>query len=317
MLTTPMDILTAYPVRKSKKQRQAFREDVQALVKGWGYETQVEKGSFGARNLIIGDPEKAEYLVTAHYDTCAWLPFPNLVTPFNFFTFMVIQMVVAAIMILGTMVLTLCAMLWTDDPVLTYDVWVLVLWTSLILMYVGPANKHNANDNTSGVVTLLEIARSLPQNQRGKVCFVLFDLEEAGLWGSASYGKKHKKQLKNQLAINLDCVGDGDEIFFFPNGRLKRKKERLAPLERAVGVYGEKSIAIHKKGFGFNPSDHINLFYGVGAVALRKNWLCRYLGRIHTGRDTVLDQTNVNLLRSAIISVIACGAAQNGKENAT
>ena len=33
-------------------------------------------------------------------------------------------------------------------------------WVMLLLMMVGPANKHNANDNTSGVVTVLETMRS-------------------------------------------------------------------------------------------------------------------------------------------------------------
>lgn len=75
-----------------------------------------------------------------------------------------------------------------------YYVWFLCVWAVIALVMIGPANKHNANDNTSGVVTLLEIARSLPESQRGKVCFVLFDLEEAGLIGSAAYRKAHKKR---------------------------------------------------------------------------------------------------------------------------
>ena len=51
----------------------------------------------------------------------------------------------------------------------------------LLLMMFGPANRHNSNDNTSGVITVLEIMSTLPENLRDKVCFVLFDLEEAGL----------------------------------------------------------------------------------------------------------------------------------------
>ena len=81
MLTRPMDVLTAFPVRKSKQQKQEFRDAVQSYLSQFGYSPTVEKGSFGCRNMVIGDPETAQYLITAHYDTCARLPIPNLITP--------------------------------------------------------------------------------------------------------------------------------------------------------------------------------------------------------------------------------------------
>ena len=81
MITTPMDVWKEFPVRKSRKRKQEFRDQVQAFVTDLGYAFHVEKGSFGSRNMVIGDPARAEYLITAHYDTCAALPFPNLITP--------------------------------------------------------------------------------------------------------------------------------------------------------------------------------------------------------------------------------------------
>ena len=66
MLTTPMDVLEQFPVRKSKKQKQAFRDAVQEYVTKLGYTCTVEKGSFGVNNIVIGDPENAKFLVTAH-----------------------------------------------------------------------------------------------------------------------------------------------------------------------------------------------------------------------------------------------------------
>ena len=71
MIKEAMDVLHLHPIRKTKKQKQAFREDVQAYCERLGYAVTVEKGSMGARNVVIGDPEKAKYLVTAHYDTPA------------------------------------------------------------------------------------------------------------------------------------------------------------------------------------------------------------------------------------------------------
>ena len=100
MLTRPMDILSAFPVRKSKQQKQEFRDAVQSYLKQFGYSASVEKGSLGCRNMVIGDPETAQYLITAHYDTCARLPIPNLITPCNFWAFLGYQLVVMLLMLL-------------------------------------------------------------------------------------------------------------------------------------------------------------------------------------------------------------------------
>lgn len=310
MLTRPMDILTAFPVRKSKQQKQEFRDAAQSYLKQLGYSPTVEKGSFGCRNMVIGDPETAQYLITAHYDTCARLPIPNLITPCNFWAFLGYQLVVMLLMLLVPAIPGALAGLLAGSFDVGYYVWFLCVWAVIALVMIGPANKHNANDNTSGVVTLLEIARSLPESQRGKVCFVLFDLEEAGLIGSAAYRKAHKKASDSQLVLNLDCVGDGDYIRFFPTKKLKKDRKKLTSLYKACGYLGKKDVLVHEKGFSANPSDQANFPYGVGICALRKKGKTLYLSRIHTPKDTILEETNVNILRAALITFITCGAAQ-------
>ena len=312
MLATPMDVLKAFPVRKTKKQKQSFRDAVLSYAESMGYQATVEKGSLGAHNVIIGDPERARFLVTAHYDTCARLPFPNFITPCNFFVFVVVQLlmgfgITGLAMGIGILIGVLTGLLTDPDlgavvgGVIAYA----MIWLLLALMLVGPANKNNANDNTSGVVTLLEIARTMPENQRHKVCFVLFDLEEAGLIGSESYRKTHKKATNQQMILNLDCVGDGDHIRLFPTKKLKKDRKQLTSLYKACGYFGSKEILVHEKGFSVYPSDQAKFPYGVGICALNKGKFGLYLGRIHTPKDTVLERTNVNLLRAALITLIA------------
>ena len=310
MLEKPMDVLTDFPVRKTKRQKQAFRDAVQAYAASIGYESRVEKGSFGSQNLILGNPEQADYLVTAHYDTCARLPIPNFLTPCNFWLFLLWQLALM-LLILGVCIFGgLAVGLLTGSGFAGVLAGYLLVWILLALMLIGPANPSNANDNTSGVVTLLEIARSLPEGQRGKVCFVLFDLEEAGLIGSAAYRKAHKKASDSQLVLNLDCVGDGDHIRFFPTKKLKKDRKKLTSLYKACGYFGKKDVLVHEKGFSANPSDQANFPYGVGICALRKKGKTLYLSRIHTPKDTILEETNVNILRAALITFITCGAAQ-------
>lgn len=306
MLTTAMDVLHQFPIRKTGKQKEAFRDAVQAYVNGLGYSCAVEKGSFGSRNLVIGDPSKAKYLVTAHYDTPARMWLPNFITPRNFLIYLLYQFLVVGLLAAVSIGAGIGLGVLIHNPELGGLLAVSIYWVLLIMMMVGPGNKHNANDNTSGVVTVLEIARTLPEIHREQVCFVLFDLEEAGLLGSASYRKAHKKETDNQIVLNLDCVGDGDEILFFPTKKLKKNPDVMNWLRRCGGYFGQKHIALQEKGFAFYPSDQSQFPLGVGIAAFRKKkGLGLYLGRIHTSRDTILEETNINILRACISTLIS------------
>ena len=311
MIGKPMDVLQHFPVRKTKKQKQQFRDAVQSYLKTIGYDSTIEKGSMGARNIVIGNPETAKYLVTAHYDTPANMFLPNLVTPCNLAVYSFYQVLIVGLFIALSIGSGVLATLAARNADFGSAVGMLSYWILLLLIMVGPANKNNANDNTSGVVTVLEIAKSLPENYRDQVCFVLFDLEEAGLIGSSSYQKAHKKHTANQLVLNMDCVGDGNEIVMFPTKNLLKSNEKMAELRRITGTWGEKSVAIREKGFAYYPSDQKNFPYGVGIAALRRSkWAGLYCSKIHTKKDTVLEETNVNILRAAIVSLITCGAVK-------
>ena len=307
MIKTPMDVLHVFPVRKTKKQKQMFRDAVIAYAKSLDYPAAVEAGNFGSRNVVIGDPETARYLVTAHYDTCACLLVPNYITPCNPFVFYLTKFAVwFCLILLGSIMGAVGGLLMGESWVSLFAA--LSVLGMVALMLLGPANKNNANDNTSGVVTVLEIARTLPKAQRSEVCFVLFDLEEAGLIGSSSYRKAHKEATDRQLVLNLDCIGDGDHIRMIPTKLLKNDRRRLTSLHTVCGYFGKKSLLVKDKGFAVYPSDQRCFPYGVGICALNKGRLGLFLSRIHTRKDTVLDNTNVNILRAALISYISRNA---------
>lgn len=311
MVEVPMDILKLFPIRKNRKQKESFREAVTPYFSSLGYDVTVEKGKMGAKNIIIGNPETAKFLVTAHYDTPAALPFPNLITPCSILPFIGYQAVITVVIFLIAMIPGILPVLMGAGAEFVSLSWLIGLYAVLLLMLFGPANKCNANDNTSGVVTVMEIAKSMPEKARKDVCFVLFDLEEAGLVGSASYRKMHKQQSDKQIVLNLDCVGDGNEIMLFPMKKLKTDAGRMEVLRRITGTWGEKSIAIREKGFAYYPSDQKHFPYGVGIAAFRRSkWAGLYCSRIHTKKDTILEETNVNILRAAIISMITCGAVK-------
>lgn len=303
MLATPMDVLAQFPVRKTKQQKKVFRDAVQAYAASLGYETAVERKSLSCQNLVIGNPENARFLVTAHYDTCANMVLPNFITPCNLMIYLLYQ--IALVLLLGVIAVVAGMVAgWMMGP--SWVRWTAfgVYWLLLLLLIFGPANRNNANDNTSGVVTLLEIARTLPENQRHKVCFVLFDQEELGLLGSSFYRGRHRKASSRQMVLNLDCVGEGDAIRMFPTKKLKQDREKLTSLYCACGYFGKKSLLVEEGKKAIYPSDQMNFPYGVGICALRKWKNILYLSRIHTKRDTILEETNVNILRAALTNYI-------------
>lgn len=305
MLLRPIDVLKFHPVRKGKNQKQAFRSDATDYLQKLGYPVRIEQGSQGSQNLVIGNSAKAKYIITAHYDTPPRMLFPNFITPCNPLVYFAYQFFIVVLFLAIAFLVGFVVNLIVNDLSISYLAGYFAYLALLLLMMFGPANKNNANDNTSGVITLLEIASALPESYRGQVCFVLFDLEERGLIGSASYRKSHKKETEHQIVLNLDCVGDGNDIMMFPTKKLKKDGTRMDALEKACGVFGKKTLSLHRKGIAVCPSDQKNFPYGVGIMAFhRKKYLGLYCDRIHTNRDTILDETNVKTIRSAIIKLI-------------
>ena len=315
MLTKPMDILEMFPVRKTKQQKQRFRDDLCSYISSLDYEVQVESGKWGCRNVVVGDPETAKYLLTAHYDTPSRSPYPNACAPCSRGHRMLMAMPVILCAYLFGIAAGIITAILTSSKIVTFGVifGVICLFIGIAIMLIrmGPANPNNVNDNSSGVITLLEIMRSMPENQRAKVCFVFFDLEEAGLVGSSSYRKKHKDATSRQLILNLDCVGDGDQLMMIPTKKLRNDRKKLTSLYKACGYFGTKSLTVCEKKTAVLMSDHMRFPYGVGIAAFEEHKrFGPYFTRIHTPKDTILEETNVNILRAALTSFICRDAAQ-------
>ena len=304
MTETTKTIFEKYEIRKTKKQKADFVDYVRTVAEKHGYTMHAEKGSFGAKNIVIGDPETAKAIFTAHYDTCPRLPFPNFITPKNFLIYLLYQIVVSLVfMILPVILLTYLwgfavnALAPNDESLhslLLLLGFYVILFGIMLLMMIGPANRHTANDNTSGVTTLLDIMTSLPDEKKNTVCFVFFDMEEMGLLGSSGFASKHKKAMKQKLLVNFDCVSDGDHMLFALRKGAASKK---ALFEEAFPSTDVIRTEILTKGV-FYPSDQANFPVGVGVAALKKakklNLL--YMDKIHTPKDTIYREENVTYL---------------------
>ncbi len=296
------EILDALQVRKSKKQKAHFRARLRAFAAEHGYTYREERGAFGAKNAIIGDPTTARVTFTAHYDTCPVLPVPNFITPKRFSIYLAYQLLLtvgifAVAILIDVLALLLLSLFGVPDAVMDAVSAPLSTVSFLVvfaLLLFGPANRHTVNDNTSGVITLVEIMAALPPELRETAAFIFFDLEEVGLLGSAGYASKHKKEMKNKLLLNFDCVSDGDHILL----ALQKGAAPYADILRASYTQTDDcTVEICKKGV-FYPSDQANFHAGVGVCALKYSKILKthYMDRIHTPRDTVMRKENIRTL---------------------
>ena len=166
-------------------------------------------------------------------------------------------------------------------------------------MIAGPANKHTVNDNTSGTITLIELMNAMTDEERAQSCFVFFDNEEKGLFGSAFFQKQHKEVMADKLLINFDCVSDGDYLMMIANK--KAFPEQAENLKTAFAEVTDKTVLIENAKFVHYPSDQKNFKKNIGVAAFKKSKFGLYLDRIHTPKDTVMDERNISVLVSGFI----------------
>lgn len=293
------EILEKYQVRKTRKQKTEFIE----LMRAHFPNLKVEEDALGySRNIVIGNPNTAKTVFGAHYDTCAVMPIPNFIMPKSVLISVLYAFVlVIPMLLIGSVVGGVAGYVFDENATALFTL--LTYWGILFLMIFGPANKHTVNDNTSGVITLIELMEAMTEEERAQSCFIFFDNEEKGLFGSSAFNKEHKEVMKEKLLINFDCVSDGDYLMLILNKRAhpeyaeKMKAAFEGVTEKTVLIEGEKGI--------YYPSDQKNFKKNIGVASFKKSKLGLYMDRIHTPRDTVMDEQNISVLVSGMKNFIS------------
>ncbi len=297
-------LLEKYQVRRTKKQKDDFIVFVKAAAHSAGYplEEETVKGAFlTSRNLIAGDPEKAKVIFTAHYDTCAQLPFPNLVYPRNRVMTVLAQMpliLICLALAFGAAWLVRGPLGRSGAVAMAYAVY----FGLFALVFFGPANRHTANDNTSGVAALLRVMAMLPSEQKPNAAFIFFDNEEYGKVGSKAYAKKHPGITKDKVLLNLDCVGDGDDFLIVAP---KNADSRLEALLRAAfqDTGGKRAVHCSAKDTNYN-SDQKSFANGAAAAACRRDRFGWHVPRIHTLRDVICEESNLAYVTACAVKLV-------------
>jgi len=161
-----------------------------------------------------------------------------------------------------------------------------------------------AGDTRSGLSLWLEILRTFPENQRHRVCFVLFD----GKLGELIYRRKNPLESDQKLFIYLDRVGVGNHMRIYPTQKVKADRVLLSSFYCACGYFGTKDLLVEEKRKPFFLKTCRIFPYAVTICALQAHKKgFRYPLK---KKDIHVDNTNVNILRAALTTFICRSEVQ-------
>lgn len=265
--------------RKSKNKFRAYLKQ-KAIEVNLDYKILPKSGL--SKNVIIGNIETAKYILGAHYDT------PPKMPAFLVSSILLFNIVVS----IFTIFLVLITFL---NPNISYISLILIFLLLLHLFGGGIANKHNHNDNTSGILTVLAL---LEKNCKSdQVAYVFFDNEEKGLIGSMQLERHLRKILntKNKQFIVFDCVGCGDVM-----GLTSYNSNDLANKILSISeMLEDKSISyIIKKPSMLMLSDHYSfrLWKHVGIMCYNSEGKRLKIKNIHSSKDKEVNINNIESL---------------------
>lgn len=283
-------LIDNYPVRRKKEQKDKFIEYVKENI---NREVRVEELEGKHNNILIGDVDNAKVVFTAHYDTPAASLFPNIMIPRNKVIGIAYQFsypILLALISLGISYLIKHLLS------LDYQVWAIMY----IILYLGSFyfltrffdNKNNSNDNTSGVAVILELANMCEKD----VGFILFDNEELGKLGSKAFAKAHKECFKNKLVVNLDCVGNGENIIFVAKDNAL-ENDLYKVINNFVKSNDQYNVKFYGQKGSMSNTDYVNFECSATIMACKKAKLVGYYTpRIHTKYDTVSNVENIDFI---------------------
>ena len=286
-------LLTVHPVRKSTGEKAEFRQWLLRELKRAGWKAHEETyGKFnGSVNVVAGDPERAEVFLCAHYDTGSRMLVPNFVSPTNVLAHVIYHIVAALALVAVAFLASLAVSFPMNQPGLMLPLFLILAVAELGAAAYGPANRNNANGNSSGVLALMAAAREAGFDKR--VCLVFLDNSERTLLGASAFKKKHAEQASKRLFLNLDCVGDGENLLLIPSKYSRWDEDLLSALEAAFRSGEEMRSRVLNKGLQYYPSDGRKFKFHVDICACRYlAGLGYYIPHLRTKRDTVLEEGN-------------------------
>ncbi len=202
-----------FPVRRTKAQKQAFRDWLTAELRGLGYAPREEiNGRVKARNLLAGDPEKSAVLFVAHYDTPSRWLLPDLGFPRNIPLWILWQLLHILLLLIPALAVYTAVWSLTGGNA-RLGLWGLVLTYAglLCLSQFGPANPVNRGEDADPAA-MLTLMASLPEEDRKKAAFLFADRGCTAGSGARAWAREHPMPAYTRLTVAFARVGGGDRL---------------------------------------------------------------------------------------------------------
>ncbi|MBQ6569120.1 MAG: M28 family peptidase [Clostridia bacterium] len=239
-----------HPVRFNREQKDVFSVYLSHLFAHCGFDPDKVaitkmRDSVENNNIIVGDPKKAEYYVTAHYDTPGRTGFlfssaKLLGKALSWILLFVIILVLALGFVFALTHFYPNLPYWHKFG-LCFGLLVLMVLFFVVIPGLTP-NKNNAN-TSSGLFAVISMAERVAADPelKDKTCFVVFDNSEWGALGASAFAKWCKKKgigTENKKVFCLDHLGSGDKLTLCAASKKSAESAAYKQLEKALSDSG-------------------------------------------------------------------------------
>ena len=309
------DLLVKYGIalgrRYSQKQKKKFLIAIGQEFTDLGYPIKYandnKKGSNHSIDLFIGHLGEADTILCTHHDTGSHILWPNYryyplygqKTLKNFRNVTLIPVIVSTFVMAVLIYLAMYLLpLEGNAKMIFLAVSVFLGLLGISYLSTGFGNKYNLNKNTASILSLLEVARQLPEKDRQKIAFVLLDHGTGDNMGAQMIKQALPTTMDKRLFVYLDCIGRGDHIIIGHKENLAINARRLK--DNYQGTKDISTLECDAKRTTFTPTHFFPKAMTISCGNLDEhNEL--FVERINTSKDNFVEQSNITDIADMIV----------------
>ena len=292
--------------RFSRYNKTKFLAVIKDKLNDYGYEFKEKKfwRLLTSINLETKN-DNPEYIFIAHYDTGTIMPFWM-----NWLMKLIgINRQLLMIFILVGFIKLFIPFVEGYQPIVG-EILSAFIFIPLLLIFIP--NSKNYDDNTSGVITLLKLAKRFKDEGMENAKFIFVDNEELGLFGSAAhkrYLEKNKLISNNCKVISIDWVGGNGKI---PLIIQNTKSEYQEIFKNAIKKEFNECKTVRmllpaSDNFSFKKYGAINISF-VDKTIIPNGY---YIKNIHSYKDKEIDLDRIDRLCNTLVETIENTKANN------
>lgn len=285
--------------RFKRSDKEMFLEIIGQKLKEFGLDFELKQFGKVIKSINLETKnDNPDYVFIAHYDTGTILPFwfNWLMRIFGINRQLIIMFSIG-------ISVTLLSGLFSRYVPFIDSIVAITLGLSMLSIFIP--NKKNLDDNTSGVITLLQIASKLKGNSELNAKLIFVDNEEIGLIGSSAhykYLKKNNKIGNHCKVFSIDCIGgSGDIPLIIRNGESTYLDLLKEDLMNEFGTCETIKMEMPASdNYSFKALGALNLSF-VSKSTLKGGY---YIKNIHSSKDDQINMDRISKVSDIIVEMM-------------